>query len=199
MSKPIVIALAGDMGHGKTTVAEYLVRNHGALRYRFAGPIKTLVAELMIAAGEKRENAFDIVDCSAMKNTPIREMYQRSPRDLMRDLGDVGRAIDKEFWANITMNAIIADHRANPDRIFVIDDWRYAEGEGGRMLAGDMDVTFARVNRPDAPRALRDHSSEGGLDDWLYDFIITNRDRDLDGLYAQADKLAEMVLQYEVD
>jgi hypothetical protein len=187
------------MHHGKTTVAKYLERTHGVRRHRFAGPIKALVVQLLIEAGVRPEHAAIIVEDPEMKNLPISELYGITPRQLMRSIGDIGREIHPEFWASITMTRIRIDHRADPSRVYVIDDWRYPEGEGGRMLAGDVDVTFVRVNRPGVPPAVRDHSSEGGLDDWLYDFIITNRENELAGLHHQADCLLERVLELEAD
>jgi hypothetical protein len=187
------------MGHGKTTVAKYLEKKYGVMRYRFAGPIKALVIELLFQAGETRETAENIVDDAIYKNVAIRELYARTPRDLMRSIGDVGRGIDKEFWANIIMTRIHAEHRADPSLIFVIDDWRYPEGEGGRMLAGDVEPTFVRVNRPGAPRSIKDHSSEGGLDSWLYDYVITNDENQMTSLHWQVDKLMEHVLQFDVE
>jgi hypothetical protein len=187
------------MFHGKTTVAKYLEKQYGVMRHRFAGPIKALVSELLVQAGDRRDHAEAIVDAPALKDVPIRELYQQSPRDLMRAVGDIGRNIDPEFWANITMNAIHAEHIADPSLVFCIDDWRYPEGEGGRLLAGDVEPTFARVTRPGAPRSIRNHSSEGGLDDWGMDFEITNRENELGGLYIQADKLLEHVLQFDCE
>jgi hypothetical protein len=199
MSKPRVIALAGDMFHGKTTVAKYLEKQHGLMRHRFAGPIKALVSEMLYQAGDTREAALHAVDDTRLKDTPIYELYDHSPRDFMRSFGDVGRSISKEFWANIIMTRIHAEHRRDNTLIAVIDDWRYPEGEGGRMLAGDIEPFFVRVNRPGKERSIKDHSSEGGLDDWAYDFTITNVDGDLDGLYFQADVMLKQFIAITAD
>jgi hypothetical protein len=191
MSKPRIIVLAGDIGHGKSTVAKHLESVYGLMRHRFAGPIKALVSELFVQAGDDRDHAENICEDSIYKNIAIRELYGRSPRDFMRALGDVGRGIDAEFWANIIMTRIHTEYRADRSLMFVIDDWRYPVGEGGRLLAGDVLPFFVRVNRPSKERSLRNHSSEGGLDDWNYDWILWNEENQLTSLYAQIEAMLE--------
>ena len=44
-SKPVIIALTGPAGCGKTTVAKQL-EGHGFVRVRFAGPIKAMLRAL---------------------------------------------------------------------------------------------------------------------------------------------------------
>lgn len=187
--KPRIIVLAGDMFHGKTTVAKYLEREHGVMRHRFAGPIKALVAEMFVQAGEERDHAENICEDSIFKDVAIRELYGRTPRDFMRALGDVGRGINAEFWASIIMTRIHTEHRNDPSLMFAIDDWRYPVGEGGRLLAGDVLPFFVRVNRPGKERSLRNHSSEGGLDDWSYDWVITNEENQMGGLHRQIEDM----------
>lgn len=189
MSKPKIIALSGDMGHGKSTVAQHLHETFGVRRYRFAEPIKQMTALLLSAAGDEASEARRIVDHPFLKNTPVRELYGLSPRDLMRALGDMGRRINPKFWANIVITRILAEHRQNPGCVFVIDDWRYPEGEGDRLMGNDVMTYFVRVNRPGVPRAVRDHSSEGGLDDWVFDATITNHEDSLSELKRQASRV----------
>lgn len=189
MNKPRIIVLAGDAGHGKSTVAKHMETAFGVMRYRFAGAIKAMLIELLHKAGDTREAAEIMVEDAIFKNVAIRELYRYSPRDLMRKIGDMGRSIDKEFWASIVMNGIHAEHRNDPTLWFSIDDWRYPEGEGSRLLAGDVKPFFVRVNRPDAPPSVRDHSSEGGLDHWEYDWILWNRDNQLNQLHRDVNAM----------
>lgn len=191
--KPRIIALSGDMGHGKSTVANYLLSTYGVKRTRFAAPIKEMTAVLLASAGDDLMEARKIVDHATLKNLPIRELFGMSPRGLMRELGDMGRRISPLFWANLVVTGIHADERSEPHSIYVIDDWRYRHGEGDRLIASDVQTTFVRVNRPGVPRAVQDHSSEGGLDDWPFDFVITNVEGDIHGLELQADDLFDKV------
>jgi hypothetical protein len=193
MMKPRIIALSGDMHHGKSTVAKYLRDTYGVKRHRFAGPIKDMTVALLVAAGEAPEHARRSVEDANLKNLPIRELFGLSSRGIQRKLGDMGRSISPLFWANLVVTSIQVQERDEPYGIYVVDDWRYRHGEGDRLLASDVQTTFVRVNRPGVPPAVRDHDSEGGLDDWPFDFVINNVEDDIHGLELQADDLFDMV------
>jgi dephospho-CoA kinase len=54
MAKKIVIGLAGEMGSGKGTVAQYLVHAFGAVSFRYSDPIRDVLDRIRVV--KSREN-----------------------------------------------------------------------------------------------------------------------------------------------
>lgn len=119
MSSPSkVIALIGPKATGKTTAANVLVSEFGALRYRFADKLKGMLASL----GIDRAN----IDGSK-KEEPLDVLCGKTGRYAMQTLGTEWRNyLGKNLWSLLTVDKIKRDlAQVNGDAIIVIDDLRF--------------------------------------------------------------------------
>jgi hypothetical protein len=125
---PRVVALTGAAGSGKSTAADYLIRQHGYERVKFAGPLKA-----MLKAAGLTDNQIEGTD----KEKPTRLLQGKTPRHAMQTLGhEWGRnCIGEGFWVFLFEHAAlqIVD---NGGRV-VVDDLRFPnEAAAVRALGG---------------------------------------------------------------
>ncbi|MBQ7264201.1 MAG: hypothetical protein IJR14_10860 [Synergistaceae bacterium] len=110
-------------GAGKSTAAALLrgiifgmVRGHGICgdsAESFACPIRMCVAGILSHVTPRRRRQG--------KDEPIAELGGATERDLMLAIGQAGRGVYTDIWADVVRRAI----RKNPDVDFVIDDLRF--------------------------------------------------------------------------
>jgi cytidylate kinase len=170
------IALSGKMGSGKTTLANYLVREYNYKLLHFAGPIKEAAATIF---GHDKAH---------------------HNRGLLQDFGLL---IRKEFgedtWVEAMERAIAAHDSYEP---LVIDDCRFPNEQNMLnklsnwrfgFVTANTDQRYARLQsiKKIESREQMNHESERGMDQMTYDFYVPNLDS-LDDLYhRQADKIIE--------
>ena len=191
-----VIGLTGAAGSGKSTVAQMLVANHGAIRLPFAKLLKDMLVHLLEAQGIGLAVALRMVG-GDLKEVPSPHLGGRTPRYAMQTLGtEWGRALVPTFWVDAWRAAVDrADLEAAADMsdvLIVADDVRFPEEVAAIRALGGLVV---RITRPGAglTGAAGAHSSET-TDLGEADTTITN-DGSLDWLLAQADALACNVME----
>lgn len=153
---------------GKTTLANGLA-GHGYKRRSFAGPLKGMLAAMLASAGEAPAT-IDAMLYGDLKETPAPALAGRTPRHAMQTLGtEWGReCIGGSLWVDLAMRGAAADVHAGSSVVF--DDMRFANEAAAVRDAGGMTVCIVR---PGAERGQQ-HVSEGGLDAWPFDLVITN-------------------------
>lgn len=160
---PSVIALTGAAGSGKTTAADYLIRQHGYERVKFAGPLK----DMMRALG------FDDRHIEgSLKETPLEELCGQAPRHAMQTLGTAWgrRCIGEDFWIRMWR-----EHALRFERV-VVDDCRFPnEAAAIRELGGVIIKLEGRGG------IAGGHESEKGCGTW--DSVVEN-DGCVTDLYA---------------
>ena len=113
VTPPVLVALCGLAGSGKTTCAEFLVQEWGYTNIKFASPIKEMLRALGL-----NDNHLE----GGLKEIPTVLLAGHSPRHAMQTLGtEWGREqMGQEFW---------------------VDIWRQSAakiiGEGGRVVVDD--------------------------------------------------------------
>lgn len=151
---------------GKTTVANYLTR-HGYQRVSFAEPIKEMAAGLLQNLGYTEAAALYRVH---------EDKYARIPeigvtvRHMLQTLGtEFGReCLHPEVW--------LISWRQRADRVLaaghniVVDDMRFLNEAA---LLRSRGAQLWRITRPGATSSSS-HASEGGLDDYPFDFNLHN-------------------------
>ena len=170
---PLVIALTGPAGSGKSTAARHLVNAHGYALVKFAGPLKSMMR--MVGLSD-REIEGDL------KEEPSAVLCGRTPRYAMQTLGtEWGRdIIGPDFWANVWFE-VAAEVLDQGGRV-VCDDCRFDnEAEAVRKLGGLVLSLHGRGG------IEGDHASEaGGV---KADFSICNDNKWDAGLTSQLDAL----------
>jgi len=112
----LVIAFLARAGSGKTTAAEFLRKNHGAVRLSFAGPLKymaMMVGELSQCQvfGDKKEEMDDRLGMS--------------PRSYLQRMGSAAKVcMGDEVWVHALLHKIKQEEEKGTE-IVVVDDCRY--------------------------------------------------------------------------
>ena len=165
---PLVVALAGAAGSGKSTAAQHLVDVHGYTRVRFAGPLKAAMQALGFTADDTDGNT---------KELPHVLLGGKTPRHAMQTLGtEWGRkCIGEDFWVGLWRKA--ANDVIEAGGRVVVDDCRFPnEAATVRKMGGDIYRIQGRGGIAGA------HESE--RQDFLADVVIEN-DGDLVTLWSR--------------
>ena len=177
-----LIGIAGRARVGKDTVAQRLVTTHSFHQYSFAAPIK-VACKAIFGWGDRHVNGDlkEVVDPE----------YGVSPRQAMQTLGtEWGRnSINPELWLlRANFQYVRLGELDQPGRFkgMVVSDVRFNnEADWIRSKGGSV----IHVTRPERT-AVRDHSSESGVEAKDGDFAVVNS-AGFAYLYKQVDAIAE--------
>lgn len=173
---PNLIAIVGQAGAGKSTLAEILVREHHYTRIRFAEPWKRMLSVLGLTYAE--------LD-GEFKTEPSPILQGRTPRYAMQTLGtEWGRnLIGENFWVDIWKSFASLDIERG--RRVVCDDCRFLnEAVAVKSLHGQI----WRINRPGLEASMN-HQSETEMARIAFDRRFTN-----DGTIAALRNVVKVVL-----
>lgn len=149
---PNIIALIGNAGAGKSTVAEYLTKVHGYHVVKFAAPLKNMLRAIGLTDEEIE---------GSLKEQPCDLLCGKTPRHAMVTLGtEWGRDhIGSEFWAGLWEEE--ACLHLNSGQLVVVDDCRFENELAAVKRRGGV---AWHIVRPDhAGSSLPGHRSEGAL------------------------------------
>lgn len=161
---PKVIALIGQAGSGKTTIAEHLELQHHYVRVRFAGILKAMLFELGLTLEE--------ID-GALKEKPCPLLLGKTPRYAMQTLGiEWGRhLIHPDLWAHAWK--VKVTEQLNLGHRVVCDDCRFEnETNSVRSFQRAQIWSVWRLER-DLPKRM-DHESEKEFDKLRADKTFSN-------------------------
>ena len=142
-----LIAFAGQMGSGKSYAADYLCREFGYTRVKFASPLKDMLRTLGLTEAHIE---------GELKSKPCELLCGKTPRWAMQTLGtEWGRdLIGNGLWGNIWQQRVEALLRQNLP--VVVDDCRFKdEAERVRRMGGTVVLLLDLSQKPDET-----HSSE---------------------------------------
>lgn len=172
MTLPRLLCLAGKAGVGKDTLADYLVREHGYVKYRFADPLKKLLNDRFgwtAADWDNRhwkEDDHDGLWGGRLEGCMVATF---SPRSWAQWLGtEVGRTIGgKDVWVEAMWHSYVAQDSPKP---MVVADARF-DNEAASFWARGGDVLH--IERPGAQAVLA-HSSEAGISEEFWSASVVN-------------------------
>jgi hypothetical protein len=150
---------------GKTTLANYLSKNHGFLKLSFASALKAMMQTFLSECGYPRKEIKEIM--VKHKDEPF-AMFDNQPfRKGLQTLGtEWGRSLSLDLWVHVMKNKL----KIFEDRNIVIDDMRFPNEFN---LLRDKGALLVKVERPGV-YYNKIHSSEGALDDFPFHLIYVN-------------------------
>lgn len=141
MPTPLV-CLHGAPGSGKSTIAKYLVREHGFTVHKIAGPLKNM----MRCLGLTEEHIE-----GSLKDVPTELLGGQTPRWGMLKLGKDWRdMIHPDLW-------LFAWENTRPQGPLVVDDVRYPNEVPFLIKRG---ACFLKIERPDNTLTAVGHDAE---------------------------------------
>lgn len=188
-----IIGLTGFAGAGKSTVAQYLVEQHGFTRLSFAAPLKKMLRTLDPYLGfDTRYSAKPVrlskllafgMDENQIKASAFGGEYRR----LLQVLGtDCIRAVDDSFWVRAALSQI-----TEADDKVVFDDVRFPNE--AKVIHNFNDWGLWNVQR-EGYAAVNGHASEQHAGKMGEAIILDNIT--LEHLYSQVDDALDS-LTYE--
>lgn len=184
-----VIGLTGFAGSGKSTVAEYLVKEHGFTRLSFAAPLKKMLRTLNPIMPDSRPghdiHLDQVIALFDGDETKIKESYYgKEYRRLLQVLGtDCIRAVDPDFWVKAAIMQMVGQ-----DGKYVFDDCRFPNEAA--VISGYNPAGVWNIERPGI-HAVNGHASEqwaGKMNEriWLFN------GSDIEGLHDQIDAALDL-------
>jgi len=175
----MIIGLCGEIGVGKSTVAEILANEHGFVKLAFADKLKDTVAFLF-------DLPRDLLEGNTEEGRLWREqpLFGRTwkggkpfvtPRELLQTVGHSLRTGQPQFWLQFVRDQIV------PGRDYVISDIRYENEWGVATVAASKFQSprnLVLVKKPfdvdDPNRFAFDHDSEKEWRNFKPDYILLN-------------------------
>jgi hypothetical protein len=151
---PRIVGVAGYAKSGKSTVADYLIRDGGFRRLKFADGLKDMLRAMGLDEAQIEGD---------QKETPADILCGKTPRQAMQSLGtEWGRkCMGDDLWVNLWQERVRRWLALHPMNRVVVDDVRFPN-ELQRVLK--MGGTVLRIDRPGvAP--TNSHASETAIDD----------------------------------
>lgn len=169
---PILISFRAPKGTGKTTAAEYLIKEHGFTRISFADPLKDIAKRVTIDG--RIDKARD--------------------RGLLQFLGtDYYRALDADYWVNqwkqyVTERIELTEGRAR----IVVDDCRFLNEECAIGFFGGRCAWIDGPTRIEDFSGIQGHISEQLQFDPMNEYKMYNKG-DLASFHHQLDTFTHLI------
>lgn len=183
----MLIGIHGKIGHGKDTVANFIIKNNNRfVNRKFAYPLKKFCADLLgcnISDFESRQFKNSILPHEwDIDGKPI------TVREFMQRVGTEGgrMGVHPDIWVNAVLGGY---HSYNH---WIISDLRFPnEAERIRALGGYL----VKVIRDELNTKSDNHSSENALDEFdKWDYIIYNNS-DLESLSDTVDAMYDSIMK----
>lgn len=166
--RPVVIGLYSSvMQSGKSTVAQYLVENHGFVVVKFAGILKGMCRHFLGMIGVDPRTVERMIE-GDLKEVPV-PGFEFTPRHLMITLGsDWGRqAVEDGLWIKLALAQVQCATDAGQS--VVVDDMRFPNEHAALKAVG---ASLVRITRPGVQSTVS--ASEGLLDAYTFDHELIN-------------------------
>jgi hypothetical protein len=185
---PTIIGITGRKFHGKDTLADYLVKQHGYIKLSFAQPLKEICKTIFGFTNSQVNGDLKETIDFRWDVTP-RKVMQFIGTELFRD--NIGRLlpdIGENLWARCVIEKIKSLLLVDPSSKFVISDVRFPN-EIECLREYSKESKIFRVYRPGVlVDETSSHPSEKLIDSLSVDADIIN-DSDKDSLFLKFEAL----------
>ena len=196
----MLIGIGHKKRFGKDTIADYLVSKHGFVKIAFADSLKEAAAPIFgLTEAQLYGDLKEVVD----------PLWDKSPRELMNQLGELSKSIDKKVWIKSVekkvkpllkagKNVVVSDMRFFPECDFIKHNGGVTWNVRRHDIFNVRYSNFEQLQYRMFGRLFltKQHVSEIQLDTYKFDSIIYNsREGEMDHLYDQVDELL-MCLHY---
>jgi len=186
MTKPLIVAVSGKRGAGKSALARVLIEDYGFVLGSFAKPLKERAKlDFCLSAAQVYGDQKEVVD----------PRYGMTSRDILIKIGQAYRSIDNDFWVNELRKSLETEIRP-----VVIDDMRFVNEANMLKGMGAMLVRLERLPEDNIYKGIIDDLSETQLD--LYDgfdFRFCGMDnRTMSDLRVIAERITNVIYQNSV-
>lgn len=150
---PRIVGVSGYAQSGKSTVAEFLIAEHGFKRFKFADILKDMLRAVGLTEAQIEGD---------LKEVATDALCGKTPRQAMQSLGtEWGRKfMGEDLWVNLWERRVINYLAGSADALVVVDDVRFPN-ELQRVLR--LGGSVLRIERPGvAP--TNSHPSETAID-----------------------------------
>lgn len=176
----MVIGLTGFAGAGKSTVAQYLAKNHGFKRINFKDG---LVNEMKTNFPGLLKEIKDVCQDLYMREYTVDSLFTEKPpimRKFMQEYGtEVRRNDNQNYWVDKWRTSVVVE------KLVVADDVRFFNELNA---VRDMGGVIIRVERPDITSG-GNHPSETEQLDFQVDFTIVGVPGSHAEIYQQVDSI----------
>ena len=173
----LLIGITGNIGSGKTTVAEYIKKIYpNAIIYSFAEPLKKIAEIFKFDNHQIYGSQEDKLEINKHWNVSCREFLQKVGTELFRNrLSEIIPEFkDKSVW--IELFKIQVEKQPG---IYIIPDVRFLnESEIIHKMKGYIIKTVRKKYNSDSEESK--HTSELEIDKIKYDYLIDNDNNDLE-------------------
>jgi hypothetical protein len=185
--KPSIIAVAGRIGAGKSSAADYLEKKHGYKQVALAEPLKRIAMEVY---GLEKRHVFGTQEDKAELLPHVSDEWgdARTPRQILEHLGTEGfRAIDPDTWVKLMVRR--AKDLISEGWGVVVPDARLPnEFEAVWSMGGEVWL----VEKLGGHQERTGHSSDSLFDEYFLkvrnpDAHIVAQAGDMDALYSKVE------------
>jgi len=190
---PVIVALLGRKGSGKTTAAQFVRVVHGAKVFSFATKVKQLAG---IVWGFSEEQLYGTQEEKEKVDADI----GISGRDGAQRLGQGARqVIDDNIWVDACLSQIREQckiDRDSPNRpLYIIDDARFTSECTAIRKYDDVKGIVVKVVCPSSDRS--DHPTEKAVDEvpsYCIDYTVVN-DGDVEAFQSEISRIIAEVIK----
>ncbi len=190
LGKMIIILITGKAGVGKTTLA-CILRDHINNNYKLNSHIYNFAMKLK--------------ECARIYFGWNDDKDEKG-RELLQNIGRVGRIYNKDIWAEFLLTRIWVENLIPPD-IVIVDDWRFPNELEYLVKQGIYKIVTVRIEAPErevlkGTETYTDVSETSlpsvfpGEKTTVYDYVINNNG-ELEELKEKAISLVKNILGKE--
>lgn len=190
MSSKLIIGITGKIGSGKTTLANYLVEQHGYKEYSMAGPLKEIGRIFGFSQEQLYGTQEQKLEVHEYWGVSSRQFLQKVGTELFRD--QLPRVLpEMKLVGTVWVDLFRLKCQQEPD-LYVVSDVRFLDEA---KAIKDMDGIIIRCVRENevssADGKEHVHKSEMEMLSIKHDFLVDNNLLDKDKAQSYIDKILE--------